>query len=87
LFNAFSGKIWGRGPRTILAVHGWLDNCNSFSPIAPLLPLDDFRVIALDMPGHGLSDHHAPGMVYSVTDGLVIIKKTQVNIPDMIRLW
>ena len=43
------------------------------------LPLDKFHVIAVDLPGHGFSQKHAPGMSYTITDGLVLIKKTQVR--------
>ena len=39
----------------ILLLHGWLDNCRTFWKLAPHLPFDD--VIALDLPGHGRSDH------------------------------
>lgn len=41
------------GTRPVIALHGWLDNAASFDLLAPRLP--DCRVIALDMPGHGLS--------------------------------
>jgi pimeloyl-ACP methyl ester carboxylesterase len=37
-----------------LALHGWLDNSASFDQLAPLVPGQ--RLIALDLPGHGLSD-------------------------------
>ena len=30
-----AGKVWGSGPKPIVAIHGWLDNCGSFDPIAP----------------------------------------------------
>lgn len=44
----------GSGHR-ILCIHGWLDNANSFSPLMQLI--DDAEIIALDLPGHGHSDH------------------------------
>ena len=47
----------------VLALHGWLDNAASFVPLAPLLP--DLELVALDLPGHGLSAHLAPGADYS----------------------
>ena len=37
----------------ILALHGWLDNAESFRQFAAQLP--ECRVVAPDLPGHGLS--------------------------------
>ena len=39
----------------ILCVHGWLDNANSFLPLLPLI--DNADIVAIDLPGHGHSDH------------------------------
>jgi pimeloyl-ACP methyl ester carboxylesterase len=39
----------------VLALHGWLDNAASFTHLAPLL--EHCNVIAVDLPGHGLSGH------------------------------
>lgn len=50
----------------VLALHGWLDNAASFEPLAPLL--DGLRLIALDLPGHGRSDHRPPGAHYHFID-------------------
>ncbi|MEV3963410.1 alpha/beta hydrolase [Nocardia sp. NPDC050193] len=38
----------------VLCVHGILDNCAGFDPLAEHLP--DADLIAVDLPGHGLSD-------------------------------
>lgn len=45
--------------RRILCLHGWLDNCRSFFLLAPKLvtSLPDTVVVALDLPGHGVSSH------------------------------
>ncbi|MDZ4348400.1 MAG: alpha/beta hydrolase [Xanthomonadaceae bacterium] len=48
----------------VLAVHGWLDNAASFVPILPHLPGCD--VAAIDLPGHGLSDHRPSGAEYTL---------------------
>ena len=39
----------------IVAFHGWLDNALSFAPLAQHLTAH-YRLIAVDWPGHGLSD-------------------------------
>jgi len=39
----------------LLCLHGWLDNANSFLPLMSLLP--EIDLVAIDMPGHGFSDH------------------------------
>jgi len=40
----------------ILCIHGWLDNANSFKPLLPLI--HDAEIVALDLPGHGYSEHN-----------------------------
>jgi pimeloyl-ACP methyl ester carboxylesterase len=51
----------------LLAVHGWLDNAGSFARLAPLLAARH-HVIALDLPGHGGSDHLPAGASYHYLD-------------------
>ncbi len=57
-------QCWGdeRLP-PLLALHGWLDNAGSFARLAPRLTARH-HVIALDLPGHGHSDHLAEGASY-----------------------
>ena len=50
----------------ILCLHGWLDNAASFTPLMPLL--EKYHVVALDMPGHGGSQHRMAGYVYVFVD-------------------
>lgn len=59
------GLVWGEGQVT-LALHGWMDNAMTFSGIAPLL--ESTHCIALDLPGHGRSDHRPAGSVYHFVD-------------------
>ena len=51
----------------LLALHGWLDNAGSFARLAPLLA-DRHQVIALELPGHGHSEHLATGSSYHYLD-------------------
>lgn len=55
------------GPK-LLCLHGWLDNAASFLPLMPWL--GEFDVVALDLPGHGASDHRPPGCDYAFADWL-----------------
>lgn len=56
---------WGEpGQPLMLALHGWLDNAASFALLAPRL--EGFRVIALDMAGHGLSDWRSSDAAYPI---------------------
>ena len=52
--------------RPVIALHGWLDNANSFARLAPRL--EGLRILALDMAGHGLSQHRPAGAGYSLYD-------------------
>lgn len=57
---------YGAGRRRILAVHGWLDNAASFMPLAPMI--DDATIVAVDLAGHGHSDHRPAGAAYQLVD-------------------
>ena len=66
------GLRWGRtGDASILALHGWLDNAASFARLGPLLT--DADVVAIDLPGHGYSDHLPPGARYHFIDYIPVV--------------
>src|SRR5690606_37738655 len=60
------------GGRPLLALHGWLDNAASFAPVAEVMQstgaLDDIDLVAIDLAGHGHSQHRAPGAWYHFVD-------------------
>jgi pimeloyl-ACP methyl ester carboxylesterase len=63
------GKLWGPSDGyPTLALHGWLDNAASFDYLAP--KLDEHLVFAVDLPGHGLSDHLPDGANYHLLDSV-----------------
>lgn len=62
-----AAKVWGpEDGHPVLALHGWLDNAASFDRLAPLL--DGCRVVALDLPGHGKSEHRPEAAGYNFID-------------------
>ena len=73
-WGTIRGKSCGKGKRKILAVHGWLDNANSFDLIAPYI-YKYCTFLSIDMPGHGWSDHFGPGFIYNRTGYIGAIKK------------
>jgi pimeloyl-ACP methyl ester carboxylesterase len=54
----------------IIAIHGWLDNAASFLPLADVLELDR-PFFAVEMPGHGWSDHRPSSASYHLVDNVV----------------
>ncbi len=62
---SFSAQQWGDPEgMPVLALHGWLDNSATFSRLAPLL--EGINLVALDMAGHGLSDHRLGVVPYNI---------------------
>ncbi len=54
------------GQLPVIAVHGWLDNAVSFDALAGRLT--GFEILALDLPGHGRSDHKHQQGSYNIWD-------------------
>ena len=65
-------QTWGdKSNKPVLALHGWLDNSESFIRLAP--QLEDMFIVAIDMPGHGYSDHRPWPGSYNIWDDLIDI--------------
>jgi len=65
---SLTALIWGEPDSPpLLALHGWLDNAGSYDFLAPLLARH-WRVIALELPGHGHSSHLPAGINYHYLD-------------------
>jgi pimeloyl-ACP methyl ester carboxylesterase len=68
-----AAQVWGDETLPpLVALHGWLDNAGSFARLAPRLAAR-YRVIALDLPGHGHSDHLAAGASYHYLDYVQVV--------------
>jgi pimeloyl-ACP methyl ester carboxylesterase len=64
-----AAKQWGSADApAVIALHGWLDNAASFDRLAPMLP--GYRIIALDLAGHGYSTHRPEGVRYNALDNV-----------------
>jgi pimeloyl-ACP methyl ester carboxylesterase len=63
-----AAQRWHAGGIPVIALHGWLDNSESFAAMAGYMP--DVDLLALDLAGHGLSDHRAPHAGYLIWDDL-----------------
>lgn len=77
----YAAMEWpGDGETTVLALHGWLDNALSFSRIAPFMA--PYRVISIDLSGHGLSSWRSADATYNLWDDLPHL----VEIVDQLNL-
>ncbi len=67
-------KMYGSNKmRKMLAIHGWLDNAGSFDKVAPLLS-DQYHIVAVDLIGHGKSDHRGTTDMYHIWDYALELK-------------
>ena len=65
---SLTAQMWGEADAPpLLALHGWLDNAGSYAYLAPILA-QRWRVIALELPGHGHSGHLSAGASYHYLD-------------------
>lgn len=67
--HRIAAKSWGDPDATpVIALHGWLDNAATFNRLGP--QLQGVRLIALDLMGHGYSDHRPASMPYYIWDNV-----------------
>lgn len=67
--QTFKAQQWGDpNGKPVLALHGWLDNSASYYRLAPLL--EGVNLIAVDMAGHGFSDHRLGSGPYNVWEDI-----------------
>ncbi len=86
-FGQLAGLRWGEGlQKRIVAFHGWLDNAASFYHIAPYLVQAGYELTAVDFPGHGHSDHRAPGHNYGFIDYVIDVQAVMDLIAEPVIL-
>ena len=75
-----AAKEWGDpSGMPVIALHGWLDNANSFDQMLPYLT--DMHVIAIDMAGHSQSGDRSEDSGYDIWQdiGDVLAVSEQMN--------
>jgi len=53
-------SVTGKGPNTVILVHGWTCDETTWTDQVPVLA-KNYRVVTLDLPGHGKSDSPTDG--------------------------
>ena len=74
---------WGANvgnSKKILAIHGWLDNSNSFYLLGPHLASLGYHCVAIDQIGHGKSSHVSADSTYSVESFVAHINEVVVKL-------
>jgi len=61
-------RSYGHRGRPVLAMHGWLDNVNTFDAMAPVLARAGYLLVAMDFPGHGLSSRRSIDSTLHIMD-------------------
>lgn len=59
-------RVRGNGPRTAVLVHGIMTDSRTWDRVAPAVADRGYRVVAVDLRGHGASDHggtYAPAVL------------------------
>lgn len=75
MIHSLPGKWWGsKDIQPIVAIHGWLDNAGTWKPFAKELS-PNFSLLAVDIPGHGLSSHLPPFQTYSFYSSAAVIRR------------
>jgi len=72
-----AAQQWGTGKsgQNWLLVHGWMDNSNTWVYLAPLLARRGDSVVAIDLPGNGLSSWLPPGRMYHELEHIATIQR------------
>ena len=83
-WGIISGQIFGNADapnsKPLVALHGFLDNSNSFQPLAPYLTKnEEYHVIAIDLPGMGFSSKISNGIPYSTKFFLMSLRRVVLH--------
>lgn len=62
--NKITRYIWGAGDKCVLLVHGWSGHAGQMTLFAESLAAAGFKVIAIDLPGHGKSEGKRSSVIH-----------------------
>jgi pimeloyl-ACP methyl ester carboxylesterase len=57
------GRVWGAGP-TVFLMHGWGGHSGQMTPLVDPAVAAGFRIVALDLPGHGESAGSVSSLIH-----------------------
>ncbi|ESP93365.1 MULTISPECIES: alpha/beta fold hydrolase [Pseudoalteromonas] len=85
--EGFAWQQVGHGPNKVVCLHGWLDNSNSFKPMAELLTeqhLATHTWYLVDLPGHGRSKWKSADAQYYFIDYIYDVMRFMdaINLPQ-----
>lgn len=94
VFDTAEGNIaaiaWGdwQNPDApiVVALHGWLDSAASFDRFAPAIIAQGYRLLALDLPGHGHSDWLADGGDYYIWEATAAVVEVLQQLDAKVHL-
>ncbi|MFE9850389.1 alpha/beta fold hydrolase [Streptomyces sp. NPDC005576] len=73
-------RVWGDGPRTAVLVHGLMTDSRSWIRVAPAIAEHGYRVVAVDLPGHGASE---PAETYTPAALAAALLENLPQAPDL----
>ena len=80
LSNVLSAREWGSGDRWALLLHGSMADSSTWWRVGPALAERGYRVVALDLPGHGASPANPDASVESHAAAVLSSAPSEVDL-------
>lgn len=76
----------GAGPLTAILLHGMMGSSESWCRVTPILVERGFRVLAVDLPGHGLSPRDAELTIERAAAAVVSTVEAEIGVPPTLAM-